>query len=142
MLLCMNCLSLGYCAKVTCILVSDVELNNLDFVEDVRAFACALAVPPSNWRDFIYNTYRDYPGRVLGPRGDEVFLDLEVFETDGAREWFRDWVYRTDPLSRSKKLRAESYDRVRVIGTLLRAQNPEKTMTWGLRAANDNTPPS
>lgn len=142
MWLCMNCLSLGYCAKVTCILVSDTELNNLDFVEDVRACARALEVPPSNWRDFICDTYRDYPGRVLGPQGDEVFLDLEVFETEGVREWFRDWVYRTDPLCRSKKLRAEAYERVRVIGTLLRAQSPHKAMAWGLRAANDDMPPS
>ncbi len=142
MMLCMNCLPLGYCAKLNCILVSDKELNNLDFVEDVRSCAQNLRIKPSGWRDFIYDTYRDYPGRVLGSNGEEVFLDLEVFETDGIREWFRDWILRSERLCRSKTLRIESRERVRVIATLLRAQNPRAALIWGVRPANDNQPPS
>ena len=141
MMLCMKCVPLGYCAKLNYILVSDQELNNLDFVEDVRSCAQNLRITPSGWRDFIYDTYRDYPGRVLGSSGEEVFLDLEVFETDGIREWFRDWISRSEPLCRSKRLRVESRDRVRVIATLLRARNPGGALTWGVRPANANHAP-
>lgn len=141
MMLCMNCVSLGYCAKLNCILVGDQELNNLDFVEDVRSCARNLRVSPSEWRDFIYDMYRDYPGRVLGSGGKEVFLNLEVFETDGIREWFRDWIFRAEPLCRSKRLRSESRERVRVIATLLRARSPGVAVMWGNRSANDNRAP-
>ena len=142
MILCMNCVALGYCANLSCILVSDHELNNLDFVEDARSCAQSLRISPSRWRDFIYDTYRDYPGRVLGSDGKEVFLDLEVFETVGIREWFRDWVLRSEPLSRSKILRIESRERVRVIATLLRARSPKPALMWGVRPANDNQRPA
>ena len=141
MFLCIKCLALGYCVKRSCILVSDEDLNNAVFVEDVRAHARTLEVSSERWRDFIYDTYRDYPGRVLGPDGTEVFLNLEVFETDGIREWFRDWIYRIEPLCRSRKLRVETKERVRVIGTVLRAQKPSAAMTWGVRPANENRAP-
>lgn len=142
MWLCMDCLSLGYCKKITCSLISDRELHNTDFVEDVRTAARELKISPGQWRDFIYDAYRDYPGRVLGPGGEEVFLDLEVFEADSVREWFRDWVFSQKPLCRDKKLRCESYERVRIIGTLLKAANPQSALMWGIRAANDNRAPA
>ncbi|MFG6537528.1 hypothetical protein [Sulfitobacter sp. CS16] len=141
MFLCIKCLGLGYCARRSCILLSDDDLDNPDFVEDVRACARLLEVSPERWRDYVYDAYRDYPGRVLGPNGTEVFLNLEVFETEGIREWFRDWIYRERPLCRSRKLRVEAKERVRVIGTLLRAQQPIAATTWGLRPANENFAP-
>lgn len=142
MWLCTECIGSGYCRNLNTRLVSDSELKNHDFVEDVRSAARALGLSPSSWRDFIYDTYRDYPGRVISANGQEAFLDLNVFETDGVREWFRDWVYSPQQASRTRTIRAESKERVRVIATLLRASNPRSAIAWGVRAANDNRKPS
>ncbi len=141
MWLCMNCLSLGVCRKIKCQIVSDGELSSTLFVEDVRTAAKNLAVPSCKWRDYLYDLYRDYPGRVIDEFGDEVFLDFEAFETPGTREWFRDWVYRNPSSYPVRRLRSESFERVRVIATLLRASSPKSAILWGVRPANDNRAP-
>ncbi|WBQ11208.1 hypothetical protein L2D01_05350 [Hyphomonadaceae bacterium ML37] len=118
--------------------MSDQELADPQFLAGVRATARALRVSPSDWLDRIYDFYRDFDGVIVDAKRNEVFLDLEVFETDHIREWFRDWICKPMAEGVRPRLRGESKERIRIIATILRAQFPFDTIQW--LAANDNTP--
>jgi hypothetical protein len=135
-LLCLQCRLLGYCDKKRVRLVTDDELSNPDFLKAVRATAHALQYSPSEWLDRIYNFYRDFDGVIVDAQGEEVPLDLDVFETEYIREWFRDWIYKPMAEGVRPRLRGESKERIRIIGTIVRAKFPLDTIKWLL--ANDN----
>ncbi|WP_417449549.1 hypothetical protein [Kordiimonas sp.] len=140
MTLCIRCLCLGYCRKRAAKLVVDGELNNPDFIRDLRSYTSSLEVSCDQWQDYLADLYRDYPGQILDQHGREVFLDMEVFEVPNIRYWFRDWCNTPCPTNIVPRLRAEARTRVQVLATILRAHNPGAATTWGVRAANDNEP--
>ena len=90
--LCPFCLSLGYCRRMSAPVVTDDELANPAFLRDGRAFAYRLGNSPDGWRDFLIDAYRDYRGWIVDPAGEEVFLDTEVLEQCGIRDWFKAWT--------------------------------------------------
>ena len=136
--LCVQCLSLNYCRKLTCRMVSDAELANPEFIRDVRVYARGLNLTRDGWLHWLENTYRDYPGLIVDAAGGPMTLDLAVFETASIRYWFRDFVGRETPAHIRPRLRTEARERVRVLATLLRATHPRAASLWGIRAANDN----
>lgn len=139
MQLCATCLTLGYCRKKNTVLVSDRQLENPDFLIDLRAFTADLKISPDHWVDFLIDTYRDYRGRIIH-QGNEVFLDTEALEATSIREWLRDWACTAVPEGVRPRLREESRERIRVLATILATRFPFEASMWGVRAANDNGP--
>ncbi len=140
MLKCTDCISLGFCHRIQARLVTDRELTPA-FIRDLRDFTAALPVNFRQFRDYLYNEYRDFPGRVIGAGGKETFLDMEVFEVPNIEYWFRDFACSPCPAHVTPHVRKEARERVRVMATILRARNPKAAMLWGrMDAANDNDP--
>lgn len=139
--LCWHCIGLGYCKKLSSRLVSDRELENPYFREDVRQFARSLEVPAAEWRDYLLELYCHYPGRIVDKDGAETFLNMEEFEVPHVREWCRDWINASPSTSGASRLRSESRERIRILASILRAVFAEEAFRWGMRAANENTPP-
>lgn len=156
-----SCLIAGHCPKLHASVVTDAELKNLHFVHDMLSFAQDLGLKPSEWRAYLTQQYASYDGRILGNDGEEEFLDMDLFEVDedllfaannvkGAarqltsanssiREWFDYWLCRPETQKRIP-FSEQTRERLRVIATILRAQNPKEAQFWGLKgkAANDN----
>jgi len=138
--LCPSCILLGYCRNRSAWLVTDKELDNPEFVRDVREAARAEAVSPDHWIDHITRLYRDYRGWITVIGGGRVFLDMDEFERPSIREWFRDFCVTPCPPEITPRVRDEARERVRILATILRALNPERAQFWGLRSDNDNEP--
>lgn len=138
MSLCVDCICIGYCIKRSVKLVSNQELANPDFLRDIRRFALSLDIPYTQWLEYLSDTYRDYPGWVVGPDNQEVMLDMEVFETPGIDYWFRHFCCTPLAEGATPYIKDVAIERVRVLATILRASNPKAALMWGVRAANDN----
>jgi len=136
---CVNCFTNGYCLKHQAFMATDLDINNPDFLRDLRSYVLSLGVTCDQWADYLADAYRDYAGRILDAAGQEVFLDMEVFEVPNIRYWFRDWCNTPCPETTVPRIRRETRERVRVLATILRACNPKAALMWGVRAANDNT---
>lgn len=143
MLCCAKCLAKGFCRKLATPIFRDSELKRTLFQPDLRAFLVAYTFKhhllPSQWHEHLCGLYRDYRGWIKGEDGQEVFLDMSVFEVDHIREWFRDYI-QIVPNGVETRLRGESKERVRVLATIMRAYYPAEANLWGIRAANDNGP--
>ena len=137
---CIRCEKLGYCRYKETTLVTDQELSNSAFLRDVRKFANHLDMASSSWREFLADLYCQYPGCIVDASGQEVFLDMDVFEERYIREWFRDWACTPPKESTNPRLRVEARERIRVLATILRASFPKQAMLWGVIPANDNDP--
>lgn len=137
--LCPSCYTHGYCRRLTARRAADAELENGDFICDLRRHAGAMEIPAERWREFLVNAYRDYPGSVVDEKGKEVWLDLSCFDDPNIRYWFRDTATIPCRPGVSPRLREESRERFRVMATILRAIDPYGAELWGLRPANDET---
>ena len=163
MTLCASCFMVGYCSKLNALVVTDDELQNLDFVNDVLNYAQNLKLSPSDWRPYLTRAYADYQGRILGTHGQEEYLDMELFEVrdeilfasmdvkhasrqvtisnNAIRDWFDYWLCHSNPRQHTN-FSTITRERLRVVATILRAQNPQDAQFWGLKGkvANDNHP--
>ncbi len=137
MTLCLRCLSLGVCRVNRAQLVTDQELSDPVFRNHLNRTARGLDVPDHKWHGHLSDMYRDFNGVIVDADGLTVSLEMDVFETTSIREWFRDWVYNKE-YDRAPRLRAESRERVRILGTLIRAHYPAQASLWGKVPANDN----
>jgi len=137
---CRCCDALDYCRNIKTRLVSDDEISNPEFIRDVRNFAYSLGVSSYYWRDYLNNLYRDYKGWIERSDGQDVFLNMRVFEFDTHRLWFRDFCCKPTRAHIRPYVRKEARGRAKILATILRATFPKKTMMWGVRAANDNRP--
>ena len=138
MSLCPACLLSGYCRRFNVRIVSDMELDNPEFIRDVRRAALEQGKTCDEWLEHMTNLYRDYPGRIVDSGGAEVWLDMSDFERSKIRYWFRDFCCTPCPTDVSPRVRREARERVRVLATILRAADPVAAQLWGVRAANDN----
>lgn len=136
--LCVQCLTLRYCRRLEIRMVSDLELRNSEFVRDVRTYAHSLHITCDRWVDVLSDLYRDFPGVIVGPDGNEAMLDLDVFERPHIREWFKEFCIPPLP-EVTPRVRREAWERVRVMATILKAAAPMRAVQWGIRAANENT---
>lgn len=147
MLLCVSCRLHGYCYRICTQLVTDDELENAQFIRDVRATALAESIDAAEWHEHVANLYRDYRGWVENSEAksgtqQEVFLDMQVFEVASIREWFRDFCCTPCPDDVMPRVRCEARERVRVLATILRASYPLRASLWGSQTANDNRAPN
>lgn len=140
MALCDGCWGGGYCRKRRAVMLSDAELGDAEIIRGVRATAYRQGVTPEHWRDHAANLYRDFPGWIADARGRAVFIDMEPLEEAG-REWFEDFCCTPCPDHVTPRVRREAWERVRALGTILRAAFPVEAALWGVRPANDNAPP-
>lgn len=134
---CVQCAYLGYCRRRKATLVSDAELSNPLWVRDLRAAASTYELAPADWREFLLDAYRDYPGWIRDETGAEVFLNTDVLEDENIRYFFRDFCRAPTPNVRCHIQKA-SWERVRTFGTVLRLLDPVSASLWGVRPANDN----
>lgn len=135
-------IGVGCCIRRNAKLVSNKEMDNPEFIRDVRTYLSQLPVSTWSMRDYLIDAYRDYPGEVIHPlTGQAVYLDLEEFVECDLRDWFRDLCKPIEP-GRVPYIQNKTRDRFRTVATILRAADPVGTMMWGKRAANDNTPQS
>ena len=62
--LCARCLSLGYCKNSTRQLVRDAQLEDPEYLRDLRNFAASLGISADHWLDHLMDMYRDFSGRT------------------------------------------------------------------------------
>lgn len=139
--LCPACMSRGFCRNKSVTVVGDDQLSDPDYLRDFKEFVRYLGVSDCRWHEHLSNLYRDYSGRVVGPDGKEVFLDMEEFERPNIREWFRDFLKPLKEGARPR-VREEARERVRIFTTVVSAHYPFDAMLWGVRVANDNCTPA
>ena len=161
MTLCASCFMVGYCKRLNASVVTDDELQQVGFVNDLLAYAQNLRLKPSDWRPYLTKAYADYQGRILDANGEEEFLNMGLFEVEddilfaandvahaakqvtiannAIRDWFDYWLCNPTP-RQHVNFSAYTRERLRVVGTILRAIAPEEAQFWGLagKAANDN----
>lgn len=140
MAFCNRCIWFGFCCKHKVKLVTDKEINDPDFIRDVREKAFSLNICPDQWHDYLNDLYRDYPGWVRGTNGKEIYLAMLEFERPNIRDWFRDFCCTPCPEYVVPRVRCEARERVRILATILKAWNKDEAMMWGVRACNDNEP--
>lgn len=150
----------GFCPVQRCAgrasrLVSDTEINNSEFVRDVRNFAAPLGLRPAEWLDRILELLALYDGCIVDGRGRPVHLDTTIFlptddEIDNGtaavieyrmRNWFEETFATPVPESVTPHVRVEAKERFRIVASILRARFPMQAAMWGVRAANDNFAP-
>lgn len=138
--LCAYCYGQGYCKRLRCDLVRNAEIANPDWVHDVRITAVKHGKKPREWPDYLDDLYRDYLGWIADTSGNEIFLNVGILREPNARFFFRDFCRAPEPNAHCF-VRPVSWERVRVLATILKAHDPGTAMNWGLRADNDNKPP-
>ncbi len=139
----LTCLFSGFCKKTLTPIVTDVELDNSQFIRHVRETAYDEHISDSDWHEHVTNLYRDMRGWVVDEESagkDEVLLDMREFDVPSIREWFRDWCCEACPPEVTPRVRPEARERVRVLATILRGTHPVRASLWGVRPANDNRP--
>lgn len=157
---CKTYFTLGYDPQQNVSIVTDEELANPFFINDVLNYAQELRIRPCHWRDYLTDSYANFEGRIIDASGEEVFLDMDVFEIeedilfandnddgnkdvtaahDAIRDWFDYWLCKPMPRF-SGNLSKLDKERLRVVGAILRATHPNEATLWGLqsKAANDN----
>ena len=109
------------------------QVKNPEFVRLVRNYSSRLAererIKPCTWLDTITDYYRDLEVLVVDQSGEEIFLDMEVFEVDCIEFWFRDFC-RPVPGHVVPRVRFNAHGRVVALSTILRGRNPLKTNDW------------
>lgn len=140
--LCADCILTLYCKRNVVEAVREAEVLNPDFIHDVRVFAYSLGISRDRWINVLSDWLCDFPGRIVGPNGLEVFLDTEVFELPNIRDWFDDTCCTLPSEYGARYVRTEARERFRIMATILKAKFPKKAVLWGVRAANDNDPPA
>ncbi len=138
--LCYRCINQGYCKSTMSLIVSDAELNNPEFIRDVRETAYSMKVPKGKWLTLTSNLYRDYLGSIVDGAWQEKFLDMNVFEVAYIEDWFKVWCNTKCPTHVKPSVHPKARERVRVLATILRASFPETAQNWGYSGANDNFP--
>lgn len=161
MTLCIRCPMVGYCSHLTAQVVTNDELDNPHFLSDFLRYSQNLNLRPSAWRGYLTEIYSNYNGRILNGDSEE-FLDMDVFEieddilfeplsvggaakqvsiaNDAIRQWVDYWLCQSHKPQEKNEMSELTRERLRVVATILKIQNPKEAQFWGLsrKAANDN----
>ena len=143
------------------LIVTNEELQNSLFINDVLNYAQDLRIAAEDWREYLTSEYARLNVCIIDANGDEVFLDMEVFEIDdellfaandnkeideqirkadkAITNWFENWLCNPTPKF-ANHLTTLDKERLRVVATILRTANPHAAIMWGIqgKAANDN----
>ena len=138
MFTCGRCQSQGFCVNRSAKLFTIEDIRDPLFLADFKAFLVRYSfeqkLTPSMWHEHVCDLYRDYSGWIKDENGEAVFLDLDVFEAEHIREWFRDFI---EILPEPTLPRLGSPKRVQALATIMRAFHPTESLLWGVRVAND-----
>jgi len=145
-MLCKCCpAALGYCKNIVTPLVTDQELQNPEFVRDVRNFAANLNISSHRFADTLIDMFRDYRGwvsrdgkawevrtRLLYDLDtDEQINPQDIKRHETKREvWFRSFASPV-PQHIRPYIRVEARDRARVVSTILRTRFSDRARQWG-----------
>lgn len=140
MKMCRECTRAGRCLNVKGLIVSDRELDNPFFIQDLRAFAYSRNISKYHWLDYLTDLYRDLEGCIIDDQHLVVWLNMELLEVPNPHEWFRHFCNRPVQPGTLPQLHPKTRERVRILATILRAAFPEIARFWGVRGANDNEP--
>lgn len=136
--LCYACLVSGYCRKLNYKPLTNGELALPELVRDGRAAANAYGFTQDAWVEEIHNIYRDLKGRFIDDDGNEVFLNMDVFDSPNIRSWFRDNICKPMNPDLRPVVREATCDRWWVFLSIIRADIGVNAELWGVRPANDN----
>ena len=135
---CDQLLVVGYCPICDVPMVTNKEMDDPEFIRDVRQYLAKHEVSSWSLRNHLQDSYMDAMREVYHPLTRKRFdLDMSDFDGAGYREWFRD-LKRPIPPEHKPYIQARTRDRFRVMATVLRAIDPIGTAHWGLRPANDD----
>ena len=115
-------LKYGFYVRGMVPVVTERQVQCPENIRALRNYAASLGKPWRKWHEFLIDFYRDAPFIFVNGRQEEVFLDIEVFETESIDYWFRDFVKPVPPCSRTT-VRKEAKSRVAVFASLMRAHH-------------------
>ncbi len=119
--------------------VSDAELDDPNFIRDVREYLSYMGISSHKWGDVLLDAYCKLPNRILHEvTGKPVYLDTRDLEDSTQREWFRD-LMEPIPNDHAPYNCAKPPERFRFVATILRALDPNGAAMWH-KPANDNVP--
>jgi len=111
----------GFYAKGIIPVVTKRDLLNQRVRRNIKNYAVGLGIPYRQWLEFLTDFYRDAPVIFVDAMGQEVFLDMSVFEDCASIDhWFRDFVVFA-PEGKHVVIRKKAMGRVVVLGSLLAA---------------------
>ncbi|MEZ5692243.1 MAG: hypothetical protein R3D99_00005, partial [Altererythrobacter sp.] len=84
-------LEYGFLVRGIIPIVTEKELGNPEFIRRVRTYASMLGIPWRRWHTFLTDLYRDAPFIFVKDQCQEVYLNMDVFETESIDYWFRDF---------------------------------------------------
>lgn len=125
---CDDCLLQYRCQRLTSRVVMPGELTST-FIGNVRRFMAALDITRDGWVPYLVAAYRDYPGRILHPNGEELRLNTHLLTGKSVRYWFRD-LCEPIPEGVNPRIRIEARGRFIVLASILRAVHPISALTW------------
>jgi len=156
---CIRCVLAGYCLNLKSKAVTMEELKNPYFLYDFLKFGHSLGLEDAEWKPFLNESLLKYSGDIVDESGKAVFVDTEVFEIgedtlftgskedvsrafERIRDFFSYWFGQERELREKVHFRGNTGEKLLVVASILRAQNPHEASFWGLegKAANDNTP--
>ena len=111
-------LKYGFYVKGIVPVATERQVQNPDYVRALKNYAASLGISWRRWHQFLTDIYRDMPVIFVNDQNDEVFLDMEVFETASIDYWFRDFVKPVLPCT-TPIVRKEAKARVVVFASLM-----------------------
>ena len=139
--LCLPCALQGYCQKEATPTLTDKDLAKPNVIRGIRWSAFLKKINTRDWLDFATDLNRDYLGWYVDPTTKrEVFIDMDPLE-DAPYEWWRDFCNRPCSPLVIPHVRLEAWERVRSLGSILRASYPSEAFWWFHHPANLNRPP-
>lgn len=139
MFACSECEIKGYCKEIKVEIVSLSDMQNPQYVYDVRDFCWRLGISRDAWLDRLAGWLRDFDGHFVDQTGRSLEIDLEAFDTPSIRYYFRDNACtRPNP---NGYVHPMAVDRFRVMATIVKARFPVVASTWGKRERDAQTFP-
>ena len=133
---CSECFAHGYCKCLTTRVTSNPELNNPDFVFDVKTNIHSLEMGPKTLREHLHNVIRDMHGGFydLCDENVEVQFDLGFLETEDGLEWLKSMCDQPPAPGTRCHVRKERWEDFRAVSSILRAADPIRALGWGARS--------
>lgn len=113
------------------------QARDAEFLRNLKAYSSSIEeynpetkkpelIRPCRWLDWLTDEYRDLKVALTDDEGNEVFLDMEVFEVPSIHFWFRDFCKPVPPKVQPR-LRREAEGRVVAMSSIIRARDPDGT---------------
>ena len=140
MFLCNECDIKGFCVEIKIEVVKLSDLQNPQYVYDIRDFCFRLGISRDAWLERLTDWLRDFNGQFVDDAGRIVEIDLESFDTASIRYYFRDNCCARP--NRNGFVHPNALARFQVMASIIKARFPSVAETWGKRNVNrQHVPP-